>query len=327
VSLAESPVAKGLLWAGTDDGRIHVTLDAGGADRASWTDVTPAEVGGRYVARIEASRHVRDRAYAAIDGHRMDDMEPHLLATDDLGKTWRSIAGDLPVGAGIGTPVLVVREDPGNPEVLYAGTEVAAYVSIDRGGHWVRLNGGEAGEKGSLPTVAVDDLQVHPRERDLVAGTHGRSIWVLDDASPIAALTADVVGSDLHLFAIADAKPRFFRPMEGFWTERAFLAANPPMGARITYWLREHTDEKVAVKIDDAAGHTVRELTGTGRPGMNRVVWDLLPDETQRLPNPDDEVGRKLFVPPGKYRVTVSVGKRHESADVTVLPDPAARHN
>ena len=318
VSLAESPLAAGMLWAGTDDGRVHVTRNGDGSDRKGWTDVTPKEVGGRYVARIEPSHHAVDTAYVAIDGHRLDDDAPHLLATDDAGKTWRSIAGDLPAGA----PVLVVREDRWNKDVLYAGTEVAIYVSVDRGAHWVRMNGGEAGQDGSLPTVAVDDVQQHPREKDLVIGTHGRSIWVLDDASPVSQLDAGVLAKDLHLFATEPAKPRVFRGREGFWSERMFRAANPPMGARITYWLRDRTDEKVQVAITDAKGNPVRELGGAGHAGMNRVVWDLMPDEPQRLPDRDADVGHKNFVPAGDYTVTVSFGKQKATGKVTVLEPP-----
>jgi len=321
VSLAESPLAAGLLWAGTDDGRVHVTQDAGGSDRKSWKDVTPPEVGGRYIARIEASRHARETAYVAVDGHRMDDMEPHLLATDDAGRSWRSIAGDLPSGA----PVLVVREDLASPDVLYAGTEVAAYVTIDRGAHWVRMNGGAAGEEGSLPTVAVDDIQLHPREKDIVLGTHGRSIWVLDDGSPLGQLTPAVLSEDLHLFATEPAKPRTFREAGGVWSERFFAAPNPPMGARITYWLREHTDEKVSIAIEDGKGNAVRELAGGGRAGMNRLVWDLQPDEPQRLPDRDADVGHKAFVPAGEYKVTVTCGKSKASGTIRVLESPDAR--
>ena len=175
VSLAESPAAKGMIWAGTDDGLIHLTTD----DGKTWSNVTPPEVNGLYVSKIEASHHERDTAYVAIDGHRNDDMEPHLIMTTDAGASWRSIVGDLPADGS----VKVVREDHRNPKVLYAGTERAAYVTIDRGARWVKLNG------ESLPTVAIDDFLQHPREMDLVVGTHGRSIYVLDDASPLSQLT------------------------------------------------------------------------------------------------------------------------------------------
>ncbi len=310
VSLAESPLAAGMLWAGTDDGLVHVTEN----DGKSWATVTPPETGGRYISRIEASHHDRKIAYVSVDGHRMDDMEPHLFKTSDGGKSWASIVSDLPAGA----PVIVVREDRANASVLYAGTEVAAYLSIDGGTHWIKLNG------ESLPTVAVDDIQQHPREMDLVAGTHGRSIWVLDDAAPISQMTPRVLDSNLHLFSIADAKPRIFLPYEGFWTDRVFAAPNPPMGARITYWLRDYTGEDVSVAIENAEGRAVRKLSGGNRPGLNRVVWDLQPESFDRLPDPDADLGQKQFVPAGAYKVTVTSGKAKASGVVKVMEAPGS---
>ncbi len=161
VALAESPLVKGLLWAGTDDGLIHVTEDGGG----TWRDVTPPEAGGLYISRIEPSHHDRQTAYVSIDGHRSDDFKPRALVTVDGGTTWRSVAGDLRDG----WPVKVIREDRANPNVLYCGTEQAAYVSIDRGGHWTKLNG------ESLPTVAVDDLSPAPA-RARPCGRHARTL-------------------------------------------------------------------------------------------------------------------------------------------------------
>ena len=159
-ALAESPLQQGTLWAGSDDGLIHVTTDEG----ASWRDVTPKAVGGLYVAHLEASRADARTAYAAVDGHRSDDFRPLVLMTENGGAKWREISGDLPAGS----PVRVVRELPGNPRVLFCGTEQAAYLSVDRGAHWLKLDG--------LPTVPVYDLVIHPRELDLLAGTHGRSV-------------------------------------------------------------------------------------------------------------------------------------------------------
>lgn len=308
VSLAESPLHKGMLWAGTDDGLIHLTTN----DGASWTDVTPELVGGLYVSKIEPSRHQPDTAYAAIDGHRSDDMTPNLIVTTDAGKSWQSIVGDLPQDA----PVKVVREDVSNPNVLYAGTERAAFVSIDRGAHWVKLNG------KTLPTVAVDDLAQHPREMDLVAGTHGRSIYVLDDASPLSQLSREVLNADLHLFHIADGKPRIYLPYGGIWGDRIFTAKNPPMGARITYWLRDYPGEDVKVAITDANGNSVRELTGSNRPGINRVVWDLQYEKHDKHRNPNEWLRQTQFVPPGQYTATVTLGKRKAKKTFAVLPAP-----
>ncbi|MFN0242019.1 MAG: hypothetical protein ACKVWV_03935 [Planctomycetota bacterium] len=313
VSLAESPRVKGVLWAGSDDGRVHVTVDGGG----TWSDVTPPQTNGLYVARVEPSRHDAQVCYVAIDGHRSDVMTPNVVATRDGGKTWASITGDLPQDA----PVLVVREDLRNPAVLYAGTETSAFVSIDAGARWVKLNG------QSLPTVPVHDLFVHPREHDLIAGTHGRSIYVLDDAAPIGALTQAVLDAPLHLFDVPAAKPRLLLPLDGVWTERAFVAANPPMGARITYWLRDYTGDDVKIRVTDSRGKTVREITGTHRPGLNRAVWDLEREPYDRLPDPNSDLGQKQFVAPGEYDVSVSCGKLSARGKVTVLagPGPAIR--
>jgi len=308
VSLAESPLAPGMIWAGTDDGLIHVTTD----DGRNWLDATGPLVGGLYVSKIEPSHHERDTAYAAIDGHRSDDMEPHLIMTTDAGQSWRSIVGDLPPGA----PVKVVREDQKNQDVLYIGTERAAYVTIDRGQHWIKLNG------DTLPTVAVDDLVQHPREIDLIAGTHGRSIYVMDDVSPLSQLTQEVLDTGLHLFEIPPAKPRIYLPYGGLWSHRMFRAKNPPMGARISYWLREYPGETVKIEITNKHGVTVRSLTGTNRAGVNRVVWDLQCETHDRYDHPDSRLGQTVFVPPGEYTATVQAGESKATGKFTVLPSP-----
>ncbi len=308
VSLAESPLVAGMLWAGSDDGQIHVTDN----DGRSWTDVTPSLVGGRYISKIEPSHHDRNVCYVALDGHRMDDMKPYIIVTGDGGKTWASIGSDLPPDGH----VKVIREDLKNPDVLYAGTERAAFISVDRGGHWTKMNG------ESLPTVAVDDLAQHPREMDLIAGTHGRSIYVLDDASCLSQLTPQIVQSEFHLFDVMPAKPRYFLPYAGFWDNKMFRAPNPAMGARITYWVRDFTGDDVKFAIEDSAGATIREMNGSGRPGLNRVVWDLQREEYDRMPLPGEETIKAQFVPPGEYKLTMSYGKKKATTKITVLPAP-----
>lgn len=308
VSLAESPIVAGMLWAGTDDGLVQVTSD----DGSHWQNVTPKQVGGRYISKVEPSHHARGTAYVSADGHRSDDMDPHVLLTDDSGQTWSDITGDLPKGHS----VKCVREDLGSKSVLYAGTENAAYVTVDRGAHWARLNG------DSLPTVSVDDIVQHPREKDLVAGTHGRSIWVLDDASYFSQLTPDALQSEMKLFDIRPAKPVIYIPYGGLWSDRLFTGANPPMGARITYWIGTFTDEAARITITDSTGATIRSLGGSNRPGINRVVWDLERESYDRGPNPDSGLGQKQFVPAGKYKVTLSLGKLSETKEVEVLAAP-----
>ena len=289
-ALAESPLQAGVLWAGSDDGLVHVTSDGG----ANWKDVTPKQGLGLYVAHLEASHHDQDSAYCAIDGHRSDDFAPRVLLTDNRGGKWKDISGDLPAGS----PVRVVREDPGNPEVLYCGTENSAYVTFDRGEHWLKLGG------KSLPTVPVFDLVIHPRERSLVAATHGRSLWIMDGMGCLAELSA-VRNEALHLFPVPKASPQFFG-FRGYGSgNRVFRGAPPPDGAVITYWLKDLPAGAVNIAIKDAGGLVVRNLTGPARPGLNRTVWDLQADEKHRFT--DARLDGPVFVEPGTYTISVSI--------------------
>lgn len=308
VTLCESPLTAGELWAGSDDGLIHVTQDGG----KSWTNVTPPVVNGRYVARLHASAHVKGRCYAAIDGHRSDDMDPCVLVTEDHGKTWTEITSDLPKNRC----AKVVREDLFNPNVLYVGTEGGVFVSTDRGQGWVKLHG-----KG-LPTVPVDDIQQHPRETDLVLGTHGRSIWVLDGAKWLSELTTEVAAKSLHLFTLTPARPRWRIDYPGLWTHKVHRAPNPPMGLRIDYWVGAYIGEDVQIVIENERGVRLKKLGGSGAPGFNRVVWNLEPDEWHQLLDQGEELTmfNKFFVRPGKYKVKLSMGDHKVEGEFEVLP-------
>ncbi|MFO7653255.1 MAG: hypothetical protein R6X25_05465 [Candidatus Krumholzibacteriia bacterium] len=304
-ALAESPLQAGRLWAGTDDGRIHVTSDDGG----SWREVTPKEGGGLYVAHLEASGHDGETVYVAIDGHRSDDFRPRVFTSENLGRKWRDISGDLPAGS----PVRVVREDPRNRQVLYCGNEQGAYVTLDGGRRWLKLGG------DSLPTVPVYDLVLHPRENDLVAATHGRSIWILDDVTALSGAAA-AAREPLHLFPIQDAAPRLYG-FRGYGSgHRVFRGQNPPDGAVVTYWLREMAPKAVSITVKDAAGLSVRTLEGPARPGLNRAVWDLQADEKHRFGDPRRQ--GPDFVEPGEYTVTVKVGDESASCSFAVAPYP-----
>jgi photosystem II stability/assembly factor-like uncharacterized protein len=311
-TLAESPLRKGLLWAGTDDGRVQVTENDGKA----WRDVTPAQVGGLYVARIAASNHDFRTAYVAVDGHRSDVFRPLVLATDDLGQTWREITGDLPAT----DPVKCVTEDLGAPQVLYCGTERGCYATLDRGISWVRLNG------KSLPPVAVDDLVQHPRTRDLVAGTHGRSIWILDGAGFFAALTPARRAQALAVFAPPTAAQPRLRAGRAYGAGQGiFRAKNPPAGAAIDFWVRDAAGESATITVADSTGWVVRELSAVCRRGVNRVVWDLAADRKHLFQSVDeDQLGVKQFVAPGSYKVKVKVGDDNSETTLRVLaaPDP-----
>jgi len=296
VTLTESPLAKGLLWAGTDDGKLWMTRDAG----AHWTDLTANLRGvpaGLYMSRIEASRFDAGTAYLAVDGHRTDDFRVWLLATHDYGRSWKSIAGNLPTGI----PVKVVREDPGNRALLFAGTERGAFMTLDGGIHWMKLDRG-------LPSVAVDDILIHPRERDLIVGTHGRSIYVLDDLSAWEHWTPRVLRDSLTLFPPRPAIAYLARTWSGLWGQRMFRAKNPAFGATLDYFVARSNGEDASLVIADSAGTTVRRLSGPGTPGLHRVVWDLQGDPQARIPRPEWS-NQPDLVRAGTYTVTAALGE------------------
>lgn len=319
-TLAESPLKAGILWAGTDDGNLQLSRDGG----STWTNLTsrlPGVPKGTYVSRVEASRIGEGVAYAAFDGHRGNDFAVHLFRTDDSGQSWKPIAGNLPAGA----TVSVIREHPKRPELLFVGTEYALWASWNRGGTWVRL-------KSKLPTVPVDDIQIHPRDDDLVLATHGRGVWILDDLAPLVQMNDAVLGSDLHLFDIRPATQWRIYNHKANAGHKAFLGANPADGALISFYLKAKPGEKEEAKltIKDAAGNVVRELSGPKdkEAGVGRVNWDLR-HEPPVPPDPDGPgfggPPRGPFVPPGTYSVTVTLGSWSATKPVVVEEDPRIR--
>jgi len=279
--------------------------------------VTPKQAGGLYIARIAASAHEEGTAYVAVDGHRSDVFKPLVLMTKDLGRSWSDITGDLPAG----NPVEVVTEDPGNAQVLYCGTEFGAFVTLDRGRHWVRMNA------KSLPPAPVDDIVVHPREKDLVVGTHGRSIWVLDDASLFAQLTAEKRAQPLALLVSPPAHPRLYNSEHYGLGHGLFRAKNPPMGASINYWVKDESRDAVKISIANPKGFVVRELDGASKKGLNRVMWDLQADAKHRYGPGDNEgfLGQTEFVPAGTYKITIKMGDHKDEGSVEVLRAPNAK--
>jgi photosystem II stability/assembly factor-like uncharacterized protein len=301
-TLAESRLTPGLLWAGTDDGKLWRSDD----DGAHWLDLTaqlPAAARGQWLSRIEASPHDPKSAFLALDAHRSGDFAPHLWRTTDAGRTWQDIASDLPKDG----PVKVARQDPVNPALLYAGTEFGLFVSLDAGAHWLPL--------GELPTVAVDDLLVHPREGDLVIATHGRSLYVLDDTRALRELVAAREHA-LQLFAPRPAEA--FHPLPG-WADFAgngqFRGKNPPTGALLTYWVKS-AGAPVKIEIENAAGQPVAKLTGPGGAGVQRQNWDL--KITKDLLTAYGGEGADLFVRPGEYTVTIKQGAATSTQKLTV---------
>jgi len=312
-SIAESPLKKGLLYVGTDDGNLQVSRDGG----RTWKNVAagiPGVPEKTLVSRLVASHFQEGTAYAAFDGHQNDDYKGYIYITSDFGEHWRPIVSNL-IEEG---PVHVMREHHRNPNLLFAGTERGVFVSFDQGGVWARM-------KGSLPTVPVDDLAIHPRDNDLILGTHGRGIWILDDISPLEQLTNEVLNAPAHLFKIREAV--LFLPYDQMSTvgNRTFIAPNPPSGAVVRYLLRAKSEGGVTLVIENEKGETIRELKGPGEPGYNEIAWDL-----RYAPPPQSTIGEfgSYFrsqgprVLPGTYQVRLKAAGQEWKEFVTVVGDP-----
>jgi len=294
--ISESPINKDVIWAGTDDGNLQITRDGG----KSWKNVVekvPGVPKGTYVSRVIASAHAEGAAYVTFDGHRMDDFGIYVFTTTDFGETWKAIRNGIPDNKGI---VNVIREHHKNPDLLFAGTEYGAFVSFDRGANWTKV-------KNGMPTVPVDDIIIHPRENDLIFGTHGRSIWILDDINALEGMNSKTISSDLTLF---DLRPATMWRIAGRTTSastghKLFAGPNPPNGVIIDYYLKnkiEGAPEEVAapagggsgggrrgggqgaapqrrspvqVTILDSTGKEIRTINGSGGAGINRVIWDF----------------------------------------------------
>jgi hypothetical protein len=256
-TISESPLRPGLLWVGTDDGNLQVSRDGG----KSWTNVAgrlPGAPRGTYITRVVASRHAEARAYVTLDGHRANDFEVYVYTTTDYGQTWRPISKGIPRNNGV---VNVIREHFRNPNLLLVGTEFGAHITFDRGENWHKLS-------GNLPTAPVDDIAIHPRENDLILATHGRSIWLLDDMTPLEQMTQAALSTDLLLFDIRPATAWRMTLHKRWIGDRIFVAKNPPYGAIISYYLKARPPEKVKIAVQDQAGKLIREIEGSGAPGF-----------------------------------------------------------
>jgi len=320
-TISESPLTTAVVWVGTDDGNLQVTRDAG----QTWRNVAehvPGVPKGTYVSRVVASRYAEGSAYVTFDGHRSNDFNVYVFMTTDYGETWKAISHGLPANNGTAH---VIREHPRNQNLLLVGTEYGAYVSFDRGANWTAL-------KMNLPTVPVDDIAIHPRDNDLIVGTHGRSIWVLDDITPLEQLDTKVLNADLYLFDVRPATAWRIYGHKGNTGHKFFAAPNPPYGALINYYLKSKPDEKVKVGITvlDKDGKTIRELEGKKEAGINRVNWDLRynppaqpsEEERQAMEQGFGFGPRGPLVEPGEYTVKISVGSNETSKTVRVEEDP-----
>jgi photosystem II stability/assembly factor-like uncharacterized protein len=330
-AIAESPKQPGVIWAGTDDGLVQVTLDGG----QNWTNVTAAMPGmpeWGTVSLIEPSTFDVGTAYVVVDAHRLDNMRPYLYKTSDLGRTWTRLDAGLPPNVYLHA----VREDPAKQGQLYLGTERGVMFSTDNGATWRDL-------RLELPVVAVHDLVV--KGDGLVVGTHGRSIWILDDLQPVREMNAAVASSDVHLFPVADAVR--WRRGDGAYGTRTASFPNPPRGASIYYFLKEKPKGEVRIDILDAQGTTVRTLSSVPRepdnsddnedpedlkkaalstdPGVHRAVWDLAWQGATKIKGAKIDTGDPIEGPravPGPYTVRLTVDGKTKNSPLRIVADP-----
>jgi photosystem II stability/assembly factor-like uncharacterized protein len=324
-ALSESPLAKGMLWAGTDDGRVNVTRD----DGAHWANVTPKGLPDwSTISMVEPSPHDASVAYVAVDRHKLDDIRPYAWKTTDSGASWKPIAAGLPEGA----VVHVVREDPVRRGLLYAGTEVGVFVSFDDGASWRPL-------QFNLPTTPVHDLVV--KGSDLVAATHGRSFWILDDVTPLRQARG---GEDGIVLYAPQKAVRLHYPDQV--DSRHPVGKNPPAGAIIDYVLRAAPAGELTLDILDGGGKVLRHLSSTkttkeiqppewpdqivpndlipAKAGMNRLVWDLRMDDPAQIPGAfySGTQPRGPLVAPGHYELRLTANGTTRTAPLLVFADP-----
>jgi hypothetical protein len=332
-AIAESPLEEGQIWAGTNDGLLHVTRDGG----ANWTNVTdniPDLPEWGTISNIHASKYDAGTAYITVDFHQMNNRDPYIYKTTDYGRNWRSISSDIP--RSVFSYVHWVHEDPVRQGLLFAGTENAIYVSFNDGRNWLPL-------QNNLPHAPVHDMVVQEHFNDLVVATYGRGFWIMDDITPLQQLTDEVLASDVHLF----------EPRAAYRMHSQTGGARANATANINYYLKDVPSGAVQIEILDASGETVNTLRGTSRPGINRVSWNLRYEGVQQArlrtkpPGNPTVVEEKRFrttweregwypilswgttggfqgitVAPGTYTVKLSVGDQEHTQALVVRKDP-----
>ncbi|MCH7934669.1 MAG: hypothetical protein IIC36_11815 [Gemmatimonadetes bacterium] len=331
-AIAESPQQEGVIWTGSNDGLVHVSLDGG----QTWTNVTeniPDLPPWGTVSNIEPSRHDAGAAYLTVDLHQLGDTEPYVYKTTDYGDSWTSLSQTIP--RSVFSYAHVIREDPVRPGLLYLGTENALYVSLDDGENWTLM-------RNNLPPAPVHDLTIQSHFNDLVVATYGRGFWIMDDITPLQELTEDVIASEVHLFTPRTAYRFLTRQRSQSQPEDPGAGTNPTYGASISFFLERVPEEGVQLEIHDEGGRFVQLLdTDLLRPGINRVHWDLeeeasntptlrtAPVEHSHVEFPE-ESGRSLgeggrvtpLAPPGNYTVTLRAAGFNLVQPLLLLKDP-----
>ena len=324
-SLEESSVRAGVIWVGTDDGNVQVTQDGG----RTWTNVAPNIPGvgpDAVISAVEPSHRDAGTAYVGIERRMMDDFKPYVFKTTDYGRTWTNITGNIPSTAY----VQVVREDPKNSNLVYVGTELGLYANWNGGsGDWTRLH------LGNMPSVAVHEVRVHPRDNDLIVATHGRAIWIFDDATPIQQMTRELAAKAAHLFPNRVATRYNTGGDAWLWGNAGFRGANAPYGAQFTYWLKDKPAADSLVKVEILSnGAVIRTLRKpAANAGFNRVTWDLrydAPKVLSDMPADSAEPGDWRSRPmgpqalPGQYVVRLTVNGQAQEQALTIRMDPTA---
>jgi photosystem II stability/assembly factor-like uncharacterized protein len=330
-AIAESPKQAGLIWAGTNDGYVQLTRDGG----KTWTNVTAnihefPEWGT--VSNIEASRYDAGTAYLTVDGHQIDNRDPFIFRTKDYGQTWKSIANGIP--HSMLSYAHCVREDPVRPGLLFAGTENALYVSFNDGDNWQPL-------QSNLPHAPVYWLAIQPHFHDLVVATYGRGFWILDNITALENMTAQTTQSDAYLFPPRDTYRFRTATQAEAMPNDPTAGNNPPYGAAIDYFVKSPARGPARIAIVDGSGRTVRSLTASAQPGINRIWWDLRFEQTKQIrlrtapenapeitlnaqgwrPAPDAQ-RLSLLAPPGTYTVKLTVDGKDYSQPLKVVKDP-----
>ncbi len=304
-AIAESPRVRSVLWVGTDDGNVQRSGDNG----ATWKEFSgtiPGLPRSAWINGIETSRHADGRVYLVANDYRSGDFANYVYRTDNDGATWQRIDAGLPPNRVART----LREDLKNPDVLYLGTELGLFWSNDRGRTWSELRSG-------MPTMAFNDLFIHPREHDLVVGTHSRGIWILDNVRALQELTGDVTSKAVHAFSTRPAEQIRYRSEIGHVGDMFYRGDNPASGGMIDFWLSK--PGPVELHVDDARGRTVADMRVTGRTGLNRAMWNLAHAE------PGQEITRMPAGPPvepGTYTVRVRAGGATATTTLIVRDDP-----
>ncbi|MEL6869367.1 MAG: glycosyl hydrolase [Pseudomonadota bacterium] len=315
-SISESPLDHRTIWVGTDDGNVQLTRNGG----RTWTNVAGNIEGvptGTWVSRVEASPHDKGTAFVTFDGHRRGDMDTYLFRTTDFGATWTALTSD-----DIDGYAWVIKQDPINADLLYLGTEEGLYISLDQGQNWARFS-------ENLPRVAVHDIVVHPTEHDLVIGTHGRGVYIIDDVTPLRGITQEIIDSNV---AILDSRPApmvLNAQLQTFGAGDSFVGSNPPQAATIVYYLKKrHLFGDLKAEVFDDEGQLIATLPGGKRKGLNRIEWPMrfkapkFPPATNLVPG---FLGPR--VPEGEYRVVLTKGKETIESTVRLVADPRTPHS